>query len=91
MDGGTSERGEVFQMQAASSAERKRCFLESPDWKRRLELGILVTMIVIVWGLFLLPIVFYYDSSSKVCYYSGVLKGVVLSVAYGVKTLAAAL
>ena len=68
MDGGTSEPAEVFQMSGADSAESQRprnCLLESRDWKKRLELGVLVTVIVIVWGLFLLPIVFYYNTSSK--------------------------
>ena len=68
MDGGTSEPAEVFQMSGAGSAESQRqrkCLLEERDWKKRLELGILVTVIVVVWGLFLLPIVFYYNTSSK--------------------------
>ena len=48
----------------ATEAQRQR--LLSRHCKRRFEFAILVTMVVIVWGLFSLPIVFFYNSSSEV-------------------------
>ena len=82
MDGETSKRGKLSEtsevVEEVSSAPRtaaqdeteaqrqRQRLLVSRHCKKRLEFAFLVAMIVIVWGLFSLPIVFYYSSSSEV-------------------------
>ena len=56
---------EVVRSSQSKTRRQRTCLLDS-QWRMRLEFTILVVVIVIVWGLFSLPIVFYYDSSSKV-------------------------
>ncbi|CAI8040607.1 hypothetical protein GBAR_LOCUS22619 [Geodia barretti] len=55
---------EVVRSSQSKTRRQRTCLLDS-QWRMRLEFTILLVMIVIVWGLFSLPIVFYYDSSSK--------------------------
>ena len=66
---GVFEFSDVDRDSAAPNKTRKckRCFLDS-QWKLRLEFAVLVTMIAIVWGLFSLPIVFYYEYSARVIF-----------------------
>ena len=65
---GVFEFSEVDRDSAAPNKTRKckRCF--DSQWKLRLEFAVLVTMIAIVWGLFSLPIVFYYEYSARVIF-----------------------
>jgi hypothetical protein len=67
MEGKRTEAFQLSEVVGSSQSKtrrQRRCLLDS-QWRMRLEFTILVVMIVIVWGLFSLPIVFYYDSSSK--------------------------
>ena len=60
MEGKRTEAFQLSEVVGSSQSKTRR------QRRVRLEFTILVVMIVIVWGLFSLPIVFYYDSSSKV-------------------------
>ena len=63
----TARKTEPSTAQDETEAQRQRQrLLVSRHCKKRLEFAFLVAMIVIVWGLFSLPIVFYYSSSSEV-------------------------
>ena len=55
----------VVRSSRSKMRKQRTCLLDS-QWRMRLEFTILVVMIAIVWGLFSLPIVFYYDYFSKV-------------------------
>ncbi|CAI8034489.1 hypothetical protein GBAR_LOCUS19414, partial [Geodia barretti] len=63
----TARKTEPSTAQDETEAQRQRQrLLVSRHCKKRLEFAFLVAMIVIVWGLFSLPIVFYYSSSSEI-------------------------